>query len=223
MNLISCYKLSVGYENKKVVTDVNININTGDYLVIVGDNGSGKTTIVKTLLGLIKPLRGKISFNVEKNSIGYLPQKNEDKSNFPASVYEVVISGCLNSKKWLSFYNKSDAQRVNINLHKFGVAKLKNKNFKELSGGERQRVLLARAMCAFSKVLILDEPNTGLDQKTTRELYDLIEKINKEGITIIMISHDLDKTLKYANKILEVKEGKAIYRTKEQYLSGVNV
>lgn len=220
MNLIKFNKLNIGYENKSVIKNINFTIDEGDYIVIIGENGSGKTTLIKTLLGLIKPLSGDIDISIKKNQIGYLPQRNEDKNNFPASVYEVIISGCLNNKKWFSFYNKKDHMKVMENLKKFNIEKLKYKNFKELSGGERQKVLLARAMCASSKILILDEPDISLDKKTTLELYNIISKLNEDKITIIMISHDLDKTINYANKILEIKDNKATFKSKQDYIRG---
>lgn len=204
MSIIKCKNLTIGYEDKKVLENVNFVLNEQDFLVVLGENGSGKTTFIKTLVNLLKPIKGKFDFNTIKlNEIGYLPQVNTSQKDFPASVYEIVISGCLNNKKILSFYNKKDKELAIRNLKRFKIEHLKNKNFSELSSGQKQKVLLARSMCALSKVLILDEPVTSLDQKSIKELYGILHQLNKEGITIVVISHDLE-ILKYSNKVLEV-------------------
>lgn len=222
MSIISCHHLSIGYEGKQIVKNINFDLVEKDYLLIIGENGSGKTTLIKTLLGLIKPLKGKIKFNnLKTNEIGYLPQINYAKKFFPASVLEVVMSGCLNNKKFLTFYTKKDIEIVNMNLKKFKIEGLKKRNFGELSGGQQQKVLLARAMCASSKVLVLDEPSTSLDKKSVTDLYNLINQINKEGTIIIMISHDLEKSLKDANKILEINEENIFFGVKEDYVGEI--
>ncbi len=222
MSIISCHHLSIGYEGKQIVKNINFDLEEKDYLLVIGENGSGKTTLIKTLLGLIKPLKGKIKFNnLKTNEIGYLPQINYAKKFFPASVLEVVMSGCLNNKKFLTFYTKKDIEIVNMNLKKFKIEGLKKRNFGELSGGQQQKVLLARAMCASSKVLVLDEPSTSLDKKSVTDLYNLINQINKEGTIIIMISHDLEKSLKDANKILEMNEENIFFGAKEDYVGEI--
>ncbi len=208
MSIILAKNLSVGYEKQVVLSDLNFSIEPGDYFCIVGENGSGKTTLMKTLLGLQAPLAGTIEFKdgLSKNQIGYLPQQSENQRDFPASVYEIVLSGCQSGLGKGFFYNKQQKQLVNENLEKMGIANLKNRCYRELSGGQQQRVLLARALCATKKVLLLDEPVTGLDSKTTEELYQLIQRLNSEGMTIIMISHDMENVKKYATNILDVKE-----------------
>lgn len=208
MSIILAKNLSVGYEKQVVLSDLNFSIEPGDYFCIVGENGSGKTTLMKTLLGLQAPLAGTIEFKdgLSKNQIGYLPQQSENQRDFPASVYEIVLSGCQSGLGKRFFYNKQQKQLVNENLEKMGIANLKNRCYRELSGGQQQRVLLARALCATKKVLLLDEPVTGLDSKTTEELYQLIQRLNSEGMTIIMISHDMENVKKYATNILDVKE-----------------
>lgn len=221
MKLLNAQHLSIGYEGKKIVSHINFTIEESDYVVIIGENGSGKTTLIKTVLGLLKPLSGKITFQLKKNKIGYLSQLKEINKDFPASVYEVVISGCLNHKRILSFYHKKDKELAELNLKKFKIEHLKSKSFSELSGGEQQRVLLARAMCASSQVLILDEPTLSLDKRSSNDLYRLIEKLHQENITIIMISHDLEEAIKYANKVIEIKDHKFFMKTKEQYVNEV--
>ena len=198
---IKCIDLDIGYDGKTVVSGLNLKINDGDYLCIVGENGSGKTTLMKTLLGLIPLLGGSIQ-GLNKNDIGYLPQISDIQKDFPATVEEVVLSG---TKKL--FYRKKEKDLMRFNLERLNIANLSKCKFFELSGGQRQRVLLARALCASKKILLLDEPVSGLDPKATAMMYEIINKLNKEdGMTIIMISHDLNGSLKYASNVLNVGE-----------------
>lgn len=198
---IKCIDLDIGYDGKTVVSGLNLKINDGDYLCIVGENGSGKTTLMKTLLGLIPLLGGSIQ-GLNKNDIGYLPQISDIQKDFPATVEEVVLSG---TKKL--FYRKKEEDLMRFNLERLNIANLSKCKFSELSGGQRQRVLLARALCASKKILLLDEPVSGLDPKATAMMYEIINKLNKEdGMTIIMISHDLNGSLKYASNVLNVGE-----------------
>lgn len=198
---IKCIDLDIGYDGKAVVSGLNLKINDGDYLCIVGENGSGKTTLMKTLLGLIPLLGGSIQ-GLNKNDIGYLPQISDIQKEFPATVEEVVLSG---TKKL--FYRKKEKDLMRFNLERLNIANLSKCKFSELSGGQRQRVLLARALCASKKILLLDEPVSGLDPKAAAMMYEIINKLNKEdGMTIIMISHDLNGSLKYASNVLNVGE-----------------
>lgn len=198
---IKCNDLDIGYDGKTVVSGLNFEINDGDYLCIVGENGSGKTTLMKTLLGLVPLLGGSIQ-GLNKNDIGYLPQISDIQKDFPATVEEVVLSG---TKKL--FYRKKEKDLIRFNLERLNIANLSKCKFSELSGGQRQRVLLARALCASKKILLLDEPVSGLDPKATAMMYEIINKLNKEdGMTIIMISHDLNGSLKYASNVLNVGE-----------------
>ena len=212
--------LACGYEQKAVVTDVNFSVNAGDYVCIVGENGSGKSTLVKTLLGLNKPISGSIETGDElkRNEIGYLPQQTEVQRDFPATVWEVVISGCLAGSGFRPFYNKQEKQLARENIEKMGLKGFEKRCYRELSGGQQQRVLLARALCATRKLLLLDEPVSGLDPKVTLEMYELIYKLNREdGVTIIMISHDINAALKYATHILHVSH-QVFFGTREEYL-----
>lgn len=198
---IKCIDLNIGYDGKTVVSGLNLKINDGDYLCIVGENGSGKTTLMKTLLGLIPLLGGSIQ-GLNKNDIGYLPQISDIQKDFPATVEEVVLSG---TKKL--FYRKKEKDLMRFNLERLNIANLSKCKFSELSGGQRQRGLLARALCASKKILLLDEPVSGLDPKATAMMYEIINKLNKEdGMTIIMISHDLNGSLKYASNVLNIGE-----------------
>lgn len=218
--LISCKNLSIGYENITVLENVNFDIQRGDYLCIVGENGAGKSTLIKCLAGLKKPMRGSIEFakGITNNDVGYLPQQTSIQRDFPASVKEVVISGCLNNSRIIPFYTKDDKNKAAKHMAELGISHLANNSYRELSGGQQQRVLLARALCASNKILILDEPVTGLDPIVTSEIYSIIREINsKHRITVIMVSHDVNTAVKCANKILHVKHTVQFYGKTEDY------
>ena len=224
MNLIELKNLSLGYDNTTVLKDINMTIEENDFICIVGPNGSGKSTLVKGILGLIKPRRGKVIYNnLKQNFIGYMPQETKIDSNFPASVYEIVLSGTLNRLGLKSFYTKKEKQLALDNLKILGIDKLKDKSFCDLSGGQRQKVLLARSLCATSKLLILDEPSNNLDSKSKKELYKTVVDLNKnKGITVIMITHDLDHNNLIGNKILSLREDKIFYGTTEDFVRSVH-
>ena len=217
MALISCENLTVAYEGKPVISKLNFSINQGDRVFIIGENGSGKTTLMQTLLGLKKPTKGKVVYGdgLKQNEIGYLQQKSISK-NFPASVFEVVISGRLN--KCGLFYKKQDKQIALENLEKMGILNLKNKSFSDLSGGQQQRVLLARALCATSKLLMLDEPLTGLDAKSSSELSKTILKLNKDNnVTLVVISHNFENAMDMSTHILHLGDYETFFGTIEEY------
>jgi zinc transport system ATP-binding protein len=206
MALLSCRELNLGYEGKTVLSGLSFDVNEGDYLCIVGDNGSGKSTLMKTLLKLQPPISGQISTGdgVEQNEIGYLPQQTAVQKDFPASVMEVVRSGCLNRCGIRPFYSKQEKKIAEENMEKLGIKGLAKKCYRELSGGQQQRVLLARALCATRKVLLMDEPAAGLDPGASGEMYTRIKELNDDGITIIMISHDISASVAYASHILHI-------------------
>ena len=222
MSLLSFENLSIGYENTTVLENLSFAIEKGDYVAIIGENGAGKSTLLKTMLGLITPIKGQIVFDkeVKKTEIGYLPQQTLAQRDFPASVWEVVLSGCLAKNGLRPFYTKEDKMLAEANIEKMGLTELKNRCYRELSGGQQQRVLLARALCSSNKVLVLDEPVTGLDPKVTNQLYEIVSSLNKEGITIIMISHDLS-VLKYANKVLHISH-QTFFGDKDSYYKSQN-
>lgn len=209
MEILSCKDAVLGYDSKVVQSDVSFTVEEGDYLCIVGENGAGKSTLIKTLLGLQPKLGGEILFEngLKQTEIGYLPQQTEVQRDFPASVWEIVLSGCLSGCGMRPFYNREQKNTAQKNIERMGIEHLKKRCYRELSGGQQQRVLLARALCATKKLILLDEPVAGLDPKVTADMYSLIEDLNKkDGITVIMISHDLPSALKYANKILHIGE-----------------
>ncbi len=216
---IICQDLSIGYNNITLHENINFGITAGSYTCIIGENGVGKSTLVKTLLGLVPPICGTITVEDKLRSIdiGYLPQQTQIQKDFPASVFEVVLSGCLNKVGFRPFYNKTEKKLAKEMLTKLGILHLSNKSYSELSGGQQQRVLLARALCATNKILLLDEPATGLDVTTTSEFYRLIKSLNKEGITIIMITHNLCDVIDDADHILCVNNDGIEYLTKITY------
>ncbi|HCH67880.1 MAG TPA: ABC transporter [Clostridiales bacterium] len=220
MSLLACRNLSVGYDGKAVLENLNFSVESGEYLCVVGENGSGKSTLMKTLLGLQQPLSGQIlrGDGLQKNEIGYLPQQTVVQKDFPASVREIVLSGCQGRCGWRPFYNRAEKAFTEEILKKLRIDDLASRCYRELSGGQQQRVLLARALCATRKLLLLDEPVTGLDPKATAELYALIERLNREDkITVLMISHDIEAALRYADHILHIGQ-QVFYGTKEDYL-----
>ena len=207
MAQLMCRDLSLGYEGHAILAGLNFSVSAGDYLCIVGENGSGKSTLMKTILGLQKPMAGAIEFGdgLKNNEIGYLPQQTAVQKDFPATVWEIVLSGCQARAGKRPFYSREDKALARENMEKMNVTQFTRRCYRELSGGQQQRVLLARALCATQKLLLLDEPVTGLDPKVTLEMYQLIEKLNKEDkVTVIMISHDIASAVRYASHILHI-------------------
>lgn len=222
MELISCNNVSFSYENTSVIKNLSFVVNSGNYLCIVGENGSGKSTLIKGILGLKSPVSGRISKGVDlkSNEIGYLPQQTPAQKDFPASVFEVVLSGRLNSRGLKPFYTKHDKNIAKENIKRLGMEHLQKRSYRELSGGQQQRVLLARALCASKKLLLLDEPVTGLDPIVTEEMYRLIKTLNEdENITIIMVSHDIVSSVKYASHILHLNNDNSFFGTTTEYIN----
>lgn len=220
MALINVSGVSLGYEGNPIVTDLDFKVEKGDYLCIVGENGSGKSTLMKTLLGQKHVIKGKIEFSdgLHQNEIGYLTQQTEVQKDFPASVREIVLSGCINSCGLRPFYSKAQKNLAAENMKKLGIDDIAKNCYRELSGGQQQRVLLARALCATKKLLVLDEPVAGLDPIVTQNLYRLISEINREGITVIMVSHDINAAAEYASHILHISHKPLFFGTKEEYI-----
>lgn len=217
--LIKGTDLTLGYDGQGIISGLSFSVDDGDYLCIVGENGSGKSTFVKTVLGLVEPLKGRIDYygGLKKNEIGYLPQISGIQKDFPSSVMEVVLSGCLNRHRKLFFYSRSEKERAEKELNKLGMSEYLSTSFQELSGGQQQRVLLARAFMATEKLLFLDEPDSGLDVKTTSELYEMLRGFNAAGITIMMVTHDIHPVLHDARTILHLSHGSYFFGTKEKY------
>ena len=220
MAQLTCQNLCVGYDGRPVLQGLNFEVFAGDYLCIVGENGSGKSTLMKTILGLQTPISGTVltGDGLRKNEIGYLPQQTQVQKDFPASVREIVLSGCQGRCGRRPFYGKAEKQLAADAMEKMRITGLAGRCYRELSGGQQQRVLLARALCATRKMLLLDEPVSGLDPKVTAEMYELIEKLNRgDGITVIMISHDIFAALRYADHILHIGDS-VFFGTKADYL-----
>ena len=222
MALLECKDVCLGYEGQVILENINFRLDGGEYLFIVGENGTGKSTLIKGLLKLKRPMSGNIIIGdgVKSGEIGYLPQQTLIQKDFPASVYEVVISGRINSLGFRLFYSRKDKADALDKMNLMGIGHLKNKCYNDLSGGQQQRVLLARAMCAAKKMLLLDEPAAGLDPVVTMELYELIARINKEmGMTVIMVSHDMDAMSKYATHVLHLSHKQLFFGEKDDFLN----
>lgn len=226
MTLFSCKDLTLGYDGRAVAENLNFEAEKGDYLCIIGENGTGKSTLIKTLLDLNKPLSGEIkreaSFSPRR--IGYMPQKTPMQKDFPASVREVVLSGCLGGKGFWSFYTKADRKKAAEVMERLDISGLADRCIRELSGGQQQRVFLARAMCAAKDVLLVDEPCAGLDAGGSAELYALLDELHRaDGMTVLMVTHDLEAAGVYADKILKLGHAgnNRFYRTREEYLAEI--
>ena len=218
--LIVCEHVDVGYEDQDAVIDVDMEIDQGDDLCIVGENGSGKSTLMKGILGLLKPTGGTLTLDedLKRTGIGYLPQQTVAQRDFPATVYEVVRSGCLSRRGMRPFYTRKEEQLALECMEKLKIGALKDHCYRELSGGQQQRVLIARALCATSKLLVLDEPVTGLDPSAIQELYQILQRLNREdGVTILMVSHDIRNVVGQADKILHLGQRVLFYGSAEAY------
>jgi zinc transport system ATP-binding protein len=221
MALLLCKNLALAYENNTVLKNIDFSVESGDYLCVVGENGSGKSTLIKGLLRFIRPVQGSIMAGegLGSNEIGYLPQQTAVQKDFPAGVYEVVLSGRLGRQGKLPFYTRSDRRIAGENLERLGIADLRKRCYRELSGGQQRRVLLARALCATRKLLVLDEPAAGLDPPVTQDLYRLLERINRDmEVTIIMVTHDIEGVVRYANKVLHLQNERYFFGSTEAYL-----
>ena len=225
MAQLTCKNLSIGYDSKIILNNINFEANAGDYICIIGENGSGKSSLMKTILGLQPPINGKVftGDGLKFNEIGYMPQQTVVQKDFPASVREIILSGCQGRCGMRPFYNKSEKMILKYALEKMKIEDISKHCYRELSGGQQQRTLLARALCSARKMLLLDEPVSGLDPNATLEMYNLIEELNhKDNITIIMITHDIQSALKYASHIMRI--GKNIfYGTKEDYINNEKI
>lgn len=221
MSLIKCSNIEFKYDGKQVLKDISFEINNGDYICIIGENGTGKSTLLNIVSGVLKPTSGSIEYVDEslKKKIGYLPQQNQIQDKFPASVYEVVLSGCVNKLKFSPFYTRKEKQIAIYNMNLLEIYDIRNKSFHELSGGQKQRVLLARALCSAENLILLDEPSSGLDPVVTESFYNTIHHLNTEhSTTIVMVSHDIDKSLQYATHVLYLKEDSFYYGKKSDFL-----
>lgn len=221
MAQLICKDLSIGYEGRIIAKDINFTAEAGNYISVVGENGSGKSTLIKTLFNLHKPLNGeiKLSEGLKFNQIGYLPQQTDIQKDFPASVSEVVMSGFMGRHKFLPFCSKAEKNKASEIMSKLGLDEIKKACYRELSGGQQQRVFLARALCATEKMIVLDEPVTGLDPKVTAQLYETIEKLNRENnITVIMVSHDVRAAIRYSSHILHIGINGTFFGSRDEYM-----
>lgn len=220
--LIVCRDASLGYEGQSVLAHLDLTIRAGDYLCIVGDNGSGKSTLLRGLLGLLSPQSGEIlrAPELRQGAVGYLPQQTRAQRDFPATVYEVVLSGCLNQKGLRFFYTAAQKSAALMNMGKLGILELKDQSYRDLSGGQQQRVLLARALCAAGDLLVLDEPVTGLDPAAADDLYRTLRYLNRtEGMAVVMVTHDIRSALRDATAILHAGRNQWFLGTPREYLA----
>ncbi|MBP5605674.1 MAG: metal ABC transporter ATP-binding protein [Ruminiclostridium sp.] len=219
MKLIECRDLCMKYEGVPAFENLTFSVNEGDFLCIVGENGSGKSTLVKGILGLKKVSSGSIEFSsVRPKEIGYLPQQTAAQKDFPATVNEVVLSGCLNRNSFFPFYTRENKERAKREIAKMKIEDIVGKSYRSLSGGQQQRVLLARALCATEKLLLLDEPVSGLDPIVTSEMYEVIGDLNKSGVTVIMVTHDIHNAVHYGNMILNMSKSGYFFGTADDYI-----
>lgn len=217
--LIKFDNVQIGYVNKVICNNINLEIEDGDYITIFGENGSGKTTFLKTLVGIIPELRGKVIYDksIDTKSIGYLPQSINVRSDFPASAFEIVLSGCIKRLKFRPFFTKKEKEFALEVMKIFNISRLAPRPFRELSGGQQQRVLLARAYCSMRKILVLDEPFTGLDPYSVKQLISTLDELNKQGITIIIVSHLVNAALECSKKIVKISKNETFVGTPEEY------
>ncbi len=222
MPQIICENVSLGYDGHPIVSGLNFTVNSGDYLCIVGENGSGKSTLMKTILNLTPPLSGSIHMEeLAPTQIGYLPQQTQVQRDFPASVMEIVLSGFQGQRGLRPYYTRAEKQAAAENLEKLGLKDFSRRCYRELSGGQQQRVLLARALCATRKCLLLDEPISGLDPRAAAQMYEIIHQLHREGITVIMISHDLNAALDDATHVLHIGKELFFGKREEYARSGI--
>jgi zinc transport system ATP-binding protein len=225
MALITMKDVTIAFEGVVAVEKVSFKVDPGDYLVIVGENGSGKSTLMRAMLGLVRPINGSIIYGdgLTRERIGYLPQQTAAQRDFPASVEEVVLSGCVNRMGRRFFYNRSDREKAEANMMLLDVTQLRRKSYRTLSGGQQQRTLLARALCATDAILLLDEPVTGLDPTAASEFYDVIRDLNrKHGVAVVMVSHDLGGAMRDANKVLVMNRGVDFFGGVDDYRAGLS-
>ena len=221
MSLLDINNLSLGYEGETIINNISFSVNEKDFILVIGSNGVGKSTLIKGILGMIKPITGEINYNINKKLVGYMPQDLRVEENFPASVMEIVLSGLINQMGFRPFYNKKDKAKAIEALKILGIEDLKNKNFTELSGEQRQKVLLARSLCATSNLIVLDEPSNNLDQESKVEFYSILKHLNEgHNIAIIMITHDVDRDRDsfIGNKVLELKKDGYFYGSTDEFL-----
>ena len=221
MPLLKADNLKLGYGSVPVAENITFRVNKGDYLCVIGENGSGKTALIKALTGLVKPLSGNIEFGVGSLKIGYLPQQTELQRDFPASVKEIVMSGFAGNGVFHPFYSKKEKETARRFAERLGISKLWQCCYRELSGGQQQRVLLARALCASGNLLLLDEPAAALDTEAANEMYELISSVNRDGTAVIMVTHDIKSALKYSNLILKIGN-EIFFGTNEEFLQAIS-
>lgn len=204
MTILEVEKLKVSYSNHVAIENINFKIEDGEYVCLVGENGSGKSTLVKTIVGLLKPEEGQVNLNISLDEVAYLSQTNLKDLDFPATAKEIIMSGIQKHGKF-PFYTKKDKEIYENVIKQLKIEELQGRRIGDLSGGQKQRILIARALVRQPKLLILDEPATGLDYNITKELYKILENLNKNNkMTIIMATHDLEEINEIKPRIISL-------------------
>jgi len=210
MSIIEIKNLSFSYDKQTILENINLKVEENDFLAIIGPNGGGKSTLLKLILGIIPIKDGSIHTfgaypkkNLEK--IGYVPQNTNVNTDFPIKVIEVVLMGHIGTKRPLFGYAEEEKLCALGALAQVGMEAYANARIGSLSGGQRQRVMIARALCAHPKILILDEPTASIDVEGQRQIYELLKRLN-EYITIIVVSHDISVIMQYANKVVHINK-----------------
>lgn len=213
MKLIEVRDLSISYDGKTVVSGLSFDVSEGDFLCIFGENGSGKSSLVKAILGLKSTASGHIHFGkgFTRRDIGYMPQKTQIQRDFPASVGEVVLSGCQGSMGPRPFYGGTEKRKADAAMERLNIFDIKKESYRNLSGGQQQRVLLARALCGADRMILLDEPTTALDPIATSEFYRLISDLGREGVTVVMVSHDISGALRFSTAVLHLGSSEVMF------------
>ena len=220
MALIRVENLTISYEGVYAVQDVSFCVEQGDYLVILGENGSGKSSVMKAMLGLTRYKSGAITYGegLARDRIGYLPQQTRIQRDFPASVEEVVRSGLVGRMRRPFFLSRAQLLIARKQMELMEIYDIRKKPYRTLSGGQQQRVLLARALCAADRIMLLDEPVTGLDPQLTDEMYSIIRNLNQNGMAIVTVSHDVRGALRDARHVMVMNDARLeFYGTRDEY------
>ena len=218
--LIKAEDITLAYDGIPVTSGIDFVVRKGDYLCVVGENGSGKSTLVKAIVGLHPIAAGTLTLAPELRAggIGYLPQHTPAQRDFPASVREIVRSGCTRRAGLRPFLRASEKKLADEAMERMGISHLSSRCYRELSGGQQQRVLLARAFCAAGDLIVLDEPIAGLDPLAMTEMYRMIADLNREGVAVVMVSHDVSAAVNYADHILHISKTTNFYGSTAGYL-----
>jgi len=224
-SIIQLENIYFSYANSEAIKNVSFIIKRGDFVGLIGPNGSGKSTLLKIILGILKPQKGSVTLFQEDlkkfndwSKIGYVPQKATNiEKNFPATVYEIVSMGLLPIQKFPKVITKHEDHKIKGALSFVKMEEFADKRITELSGGQQQRVLIAKALVTVPEILILDEPTTGVDKENQKSFYELLGKLNKKGMTILLVTHDIGRITQYATKIASINQKLEFYGSHKEF------